>query len=155
MKIDNQTPFQLTPNGQYAYWGETNVGPQGVNAYTNDGNAGELQASSVPWVGSAGISGYFIAGPSVWIILLGSDPDWSAEDNRARVAISSTSLNVDKDQYNRVFDGQTKVSLPTTKGVFTLTGSIGSNDSCTATYQLTFQRGGGVTPDILASSSGW
>lgn len=74
----------------------------------------------VPWVGSAGISGYYITEPAVWIVLLGSNPDWSAEDNRARVAISSSNLNVDKDQYNNLFDGRTSVSLPTTKGVFTV-----------------------------------
>lgn len=41
-----------------------------------------------------------------WITLLVSNPDWSLEDNRAKVLISVVSTNVDKNTYNKMFDGQ-------------------------------------------------
>lgn len=41
-----------------------------------------------------------------WITLLVSDPDWSAEANRARVLLSLSSTYTDKDAYNRLFDGR-------------------------------------------------
>jgi hypothetical protein len=56
----------------------------------------------------------------VWIILLGSDPDWSSEDNRARVLMQSSEIKPSKDVYNQLFDGKTKVSLPSDHGVFTV-----------------------------------
>lgn len=30
VKVNNSTPFTLQPHGQYAFWGETNSGPQRV-----------------------------------------------------------------------------------------------------------------------------
>lgn len=45
-----------------------------------------------------------------WFTLLVSDPDWSAEANRARVLISLSSTNIDKNAYNGLFDGNSSVS---------------------------------------------
>ncbi|KAK4163126.1 hypothetical protein QBC43DRAFT_301358 [Cladorrhinum sp. PSN259] len=153
MAVNNQSPYYLIPNGQYAYWGETVSGPQTVNPFTN-GSGGVFKASAVPWVGSAGVSAYTLSTnnqgtPDVWLVLLGSDPDWSPEDNRARVLMQSTAVFPDKATYNQMFDGKTTVSLPSAHGVFTLTGSIGTEDDCTATFVLTFQQGSGVTKEAL------
>jgi hypothetical protein len=76
-----------------------------------------FQASAAPWTGSAGISGYTIADPAVWIELLGSDPDWSSEDNKARVLLSATSVDTDKGTYDIMYsDGVTTMTLSTSKG---------------------------------------
>ncbi|RYO22392.1 hypothetical protein AA0121_g2353 [Alternaria tenuissima] len=153
MSVNNESPYYLVPNGQYAYWGEMVSGPQTVNPSKKD-SGGVFQASAAPWVGCAGVSGYTLSTnnkgtPDVWIILLGSDPDWSAEDNRARVIMQSSEIKPSKAVYQQLFDGNTKVSLPSDHGVFTLTSDIGSTDDCTATFFLTFQQGSGVTTEAL------
>ncbi|KAF5558879.1 hypothetical protein FPHYL_7220 [Fusarium phyllophilum] len=77
-KIDNQTPYSLKPNGQYAYWGETVSGPD-TFWHVRSSPAALVQAV-----------GYTIANPGVWFGMLGSDPDLSTEDNKACVAMSTT-----------------------------------------------------------------
>ncbi|KAF4441140.1 hypothetical protein FACUT_2908 [Fusarium acutatum] len=147
--VNNQTPYYLIPNGQYAYWGETNSGPDIINPYRT-GSGGVFQASAVPWVGSAGISGYTIANPAIWIAMLGSDPDWSAEDNSARVAMSTTALTTHQDLYNNMYSANvTSLTLPTANGHIKLTCNIGSADDTVASFQLTFDRGTGVTDEAL------
>ncbi|VTT68381.1 unnamed protein product [Fusarium fujikuroi] len=140
--IENRTPFFLIPNGQFAYWGNTNSGPETIS--------GVFQASAAPWVGSAGISGYTIANPAIWIAMLGSDPDWSAEANSARVAMSTKPLTMDKDLYNYIYSANvTNLTLPTPNGHINLTCSIGSDDDTAALFTLTFYRGTGVTDEAL------
>ncbi|CVL03778.1 uncharacterized protein FMAN_15002 [Fusarium mangiferae] len=147
--IENRTPFYLIPNGQLAYWGNTNSGPETINPYSI-GSGGVFQASAAPWVGSAGISGYTIANPEIWIALLGSDPDWSAEANSARVAMSTKPLTTDKDLYGYMYSTNvTNLALPTPNGHINLTCSIGSDDDTTALFTLTFYRGTGVTDEAL------
>ncbi|KAF5586339.1 hypothetical protein FPCIR_7948 [Fusarium pseudocircinatum] len=114
------------------------------------GSGGVFQASAVPWVGSAGISGYTIANPAVWIGMLGSNPDWSADDNRARVAMSTSPLTINKDLYNNMYSANaTSLTLPTANGHINLSCSISSADEAAASFLLTFDRGTGVTDEAL------
>ncbi|KAF5693608.1 hypothetical protein FDENT_1840 [Fusarium denticulatum] len=144
-KIDNQTPYSLKPNGQYAYWGETVSGPDTIQPYST-GSGGVFQASAVPLVGSSGISGYMIDNPAIWFGFLGSDPDFSTEDNKACVAMSTTQLTINKDTYNNMYSANvTRLTQPIPRGKLDLTCNIGSADDCVATFTLTFNGGTGVT----------
>nr|RBR01166.1 hypothetical protein FVER53263_10670 [Fusarium verticillioides] len=149
--VGNQTPYSLKPNGQYAYWGETVSGPDTIQPYST-GSGGVFQASSVPLVGSAAISGYTIANPAIWFGFLGSDPDFSTEDNKACVAMSTTHLTITKDTYSHMYSANvTRLTQPVPRGKLDLTCSIGSADDCVATFTLTFNGGTVVTGEALGS----
>ncbi|CZR45258.1 uncharacterized protein FPRO_15567 [Fusarium proliferatum ET1] len=123
--IENRTPFYLIPNGQFAFWGNTNSGPETIKPYS---------------IGSG----------AIWIAILGSDPDWSAEANSARVAMSTKPLTMDKDLYSYMYSSNvTNLTLPTPNGHINLTCSIGSDDDTTALFTLTFYKGTGVTYEAL------
>ncbi|KAG5754842.1 hypothetical protein H9Q70_002553 [Fusarium xylarioides] len=136
-KIDNQTPYSLKPNGQYAYWGETVSGPDTIQPYST-GAGGVFQASVVPLVGSAGISGYTIANPAV------------TKDNKACIAMSTTQLTINKDLYNNMYSANVlSLTQPIPRGKLDLTCTIGSTDDCVATFRLTFNGGTDVTNEAL------
>ncbi|KAI9719367.1 MAG: hypothetical protein M1835_004065, partial [Candelina submexicana] len=117
--VDNQTPFLLEPNGKYTQWGDFVQGPSSVQSYYSNGVGGILQASKAPWVGTAGMVGYQISSPAVWMVMLASDPDWSPEDNRTGVDLSLSSIPVNQDTYNRIWNGSDSKSIPLQKGVLT------------------------------------
>ncbi|KAG4291885.1 hypothetical protein FPRO06_13138 [Fusarium proliferatum] len=147
--IENRTPFYLIPNGQFAFWGNTNSGPETIKPYSI-GSGGVFQASAAPWVGSAGISGCRIANPAIWIAMLGSDPDWRAEANSARVAMSTKPLTMDKDLYNYMYSANvTNLTLSTPNGHINERFFIGSDDDTTALFTLNFYKGTGVTDEAL------
>ncbi|EWG51786.1 hypothetical protein FVEG_10670 [Fusarium verticillioides 7600] len=103
-------------------------------------------------VGSAGISGYTIANPAIWFGFLGSDPDFSTEDNKACVAMSTTHLTITKDTYSHMYSTNvTRLTQPVPRGKLDLTCSIGSADDCVATFTLTFNGGTVVTGEALGS----
>jgi hypothetical protein len=59
--------------------------------------------------------------PDVWIILMGSNPDFAQKDDRAGVLMQSLTISPDKNAYKRLYDGNTtSVSLPFDHGIFTV-----------------------------------
>ena len=68
--------------------------------------------------------------------MLGSDPDWSGEDNRARVLMQTTPASPDKTTYNQLFDGKTSVSLPNSHGVFTVSYALAFIGACECECRL-------------------
>ena len=52
----------------------------------------------------------------MWIVLLGSDPDWKGT-NYARVLLSGTKVDIDVKGYNKLWTGVGEMSLPTPNGI--------------------------------------
>ncbi|KAK6838981.1 hypothetical protein RU639_000629 [Aspergillus parasiticus] len=137
-KIENQTSFDLEPQGSYDYFGEFIENPSEIKPNSSD-SAGHIMGGR--FGGSAGMVGYKITGDSetLYLRFLATNPILSAKDNDTNSAILDNDAGIDKSNYNLLLGSEKRHDARSFNGGTLMVHSMmGQRDDATATFTITF-----------------
>lgn len=145
VRIDNQTPFHLQYVSKFEQNGSWADTPENVSPWNKDGKGGRMESSWWPMKGTAGMCQYRISSKapapiaSAHIVLLVSDPDWSAEGNWVTARVRETESNMDGGTYDELWGQKSSYSqLKLSSGYLQVNSSIGLSNKTEAVITITW-----------------